>query len=301
MADNNSNIAQYESSMDNGSPIELYKFSYGDMEYLYTSAGENISLTIKEDQKTRTEKYFADAIGREEIRPNTSGSSAIDMQITVWKDHPVAKLFQGAPPEKSIKVKVMRLHNADLDKRDIAFIGIISQASFKNSTCKLTAKMENWLDKNIPRGLYQYFCTNSMFDHNCRLRKQDWQVAIFVDKVDGLKIYCNKFAAFPDGYFNGGCIYYDNQVRRVDVHKGNVVTIRYPFIRKPVNDAVITPGCSHLFSNCARHFNNTLNFSGCPYVAPTNSEKNPVGKGAYWLDSQVVQRDSDGFVGTIDL
>lgn len=301
MAEEQSNITQYESSVDNGSPIELYKFTQGDMDYLYTSVGSNISITISDDGKTRTEKYFADVISRAEIKPNTSSSGAMDMQITVWKDHPIAKLFQGAPPEKSVKVKIIRLHNDNLDKRDVVFIGIISQATFKNSDCTLTAKLENWLDKNIPRGLYKYFCKHSIYDHNCKLKKEEWQVEIFVDKIDGLTVYCDKLAEYEDGYFTGGSLYYDGQIRRVDVHKGNIVTLRYPFLRKPVNNAIITPGCNHLFPSCAKFFHNTLNFAGFPYVAPTNSEKNPVGKGAYWLDSQVVQRDTDGFVGTIEL
>jgi len=38
-----------------------------------------------------------------------------------------------------------------------------------------------------------------------------------------------------------------------------------------------------------------------PYVAPTDSTKNPTGKGAYWIDNLVIQRDTDGFVGTIDI
>lgn len=296
-----SNIAAQEKSVDGAEPIEFYQFAQKDMKYYYTSNHEDISLTIEEDGKKRTEKYFADYIERAEIRPNTSGTTAGDMRITVSKDHPVAKLFQGAPPETSVEVRIYRAHAIDINRYDIVFRGVISQATFEDSTCALTAKFENWLDKEVPNGMYQYFCKNLIFDHNCRLKKADWQVNIFVDKVIELKIYSEQFADFEDGYFAGGCLYFDGQIRMIDTHKGNVATVRYPFLREPRNDAVATPGCSHLFSVCAKRFANTENFTGCPYMPPTDSEKNPVGKGAYWMDSSVIHRDSKGFVGTIDL
>ncbi|SEJ35023.1 phage conserved hypothetical protein BR0599 [Propionispira arboris] len=296
-----SNITLYEQSIEDGEPIELYAFTQNDISYLYTSNFEDVSITIPTTAGVRTETYFADYIERAEITPNTSGSSATNMEITVWKDHPVAKLFQGAPPEKTVVVKIYRLHAANVDKYDVVFYGKISQANFEESKCTLTAKLENWLEKELPNGTYRYSCSNSIFDQNCQLRKEDWQVKIFVDKVSELTIYSAQFTNFEDGYFVGGRFYYDNQVRMIESHKGEVITIRYPFLRNPYNDAIVTPGCSHLFSICAKRFKNTDNFTGFPYIKPTDSEKNPVGKGIYWVDSQVVNRDSKGFVGTIKL
>jgi uncharacterized phage protein (TIGR02218 family) len=296
-----SNITVYEKLIEGGQPVELYKFTQKDINYFYTSNHKDVSITIKNEGQVRTEKYFADYIERAEIRPNTSGNTASDMQITVWKDHPVAKLFQGAPPEKSVEVRIYRAHAENIDKYDVVFYGIISQANFQESKCNLTAKLENWLDKELPNGMYQYFCKNMIYDQNCRLSKADWQVNIFVDKVEELKIYSMQFANYEDGYFTGGCLYYDDQIRMIDSHKGNIVTVRYPFLRDPHNDVVVTPGCDHLFSVCAKKFKNIENFTGCPYIPPTDSEKNPTGKGVYWVDSSVIERDSKGFVGTIKI
>lgn len=296
-----SNIKTFEKSVADGQPIELYKFTQGDISYFYTSYGKDISITINDDGKSRTEKYFADVIERAEIRPNTTSSSSIDMEIKVWKDHPVGKLFQGAPPEKSITIKIYRLHATDIDKYDTVFYGVISQANFEGSDCKLIAKMENWLDKEVPRGMYQYFCKNNLYDHNCRLRKNDFEQRIFVDKVVELNIYSTQFKTFPDDHFKGGLIYYDKQIRMIESHKGEVVKIRYPFLREPHNEIIVTVGCQRIFSICNKRFNNIENFNGFPYMPPTDSERNPVGKGVYWLDSLVVERDSDGFVGNIEL
>lgn len=296
-----SNIKSFESSDDAGQPVELYKFTQKGISYYYTSNCEDISITVKEDGKIRTEKYFADHISRAQLQPNTSGSTAGDMQVAVWKDHPVAKLFQGAPPEEPVTVEIHRAHAADVDRYDTVFYGVISQAVFEGSECKLTAKIENWLDKEIPNGMYQYFCVNMIYGPNCGLNKEDWQVDIFIDKIDELTVYSAQFAEYEDGYFAGGCIYFDGQARAIDEHKGNAIKMKYPFLREPHNDAVAVPGCGHLFSTCAKRFRNTDNFTGCPYMPPTDSEKNPVGKGAYWVDSSVIERDSKGFVGNIEM
>lgn len=84
-------------------------------------------------------------------------------------------------------------------------------------------------------------------------------------------------------------------------HVGNRVRLKYPFIETPHNDAIVSPGCDHLFKTCAKRFNNSLNFTGCPYVPPANPQHKNVGRGVYWVDSQIVQRDTNGFVGTISM
>jgi hypothetical protein len=114
-------------------------------------------------------------------------------------------------------------------------------------------------------------------------------------------IYSAQFASFADGYLTGGRIYYNDSVRMIAAHKGEWITVKYPFIDTPRNTIKVLPGCDTLFKTCALRYHNTINFSGVPYVAPTDSTKNPTGQGAYWIDSLVIQRDTDGFVGTISL
>jgi uncharacterized phage protein (TIGR02218 family) len=296
-----SNIEKYENSIQNGIPIECYKFSHMEMQYLYTSAAKDIELQIMENEKVVcTEKYYAEVISRDTIKPGSS-SSIESCVIKVSKDHPIAKLFQGAPPEFPVTCKVYRLHAPDTGRFDIELYARIGQAHFVDSECELTATMENWLNKELPNGVNQYYCNHVLFDHNCKLRKEDYQISAFIDKVDGLLVYSSAFEAYKDGYFEGGRLYYNENVRMIAEHKGNRVRLKYPFVNTPRNTVMVLPGCNSLFTTCALRYKNSLNFSGVPYVAPTDATKNPTGKGAYWIDSLVVQRDTDGFVGTIDL
>ena len=294
-----SNIEKYETSQQDGTPLECYNFSYNGVSYNYTSKASDVELVFT-DGTVRTEKYFADYISRKSIKPSSSGSSTATV-ITVDKDNNIAKLYQGPPPEKPVFVKIYRLHEQDTSKVDVVFYGRVSQASFRDSECDITVKLENYLSKELPTGMNQYTCNNVIYDEDCQLDKSKYKVDIFIDKVEGLSIYSTSFAEYPDGYFEGGFFYFSDYVRMISEHKGNMIKVKYPFIVTPRNNVAIYPGCDGLFKTCAKKFNNTLNFAGCPYIPPTDSEKNPVGKGVYWVDSLVIQRDTNGYVGTIGM
>ena len=293
-----SNIEKYENSVQDGVPVECYKFTYQQMNYLYTSAANDIELQVMENNITRTEKYFAEVISRSNVKPGSTGSISSSV-ITVSKDHAIAKLYQGAPPETPVTVLVYRAHEPDLARFDVVLYARVSQVSFKDSQCEITVTQENWLNKELPNGMNQYYCNNVIFDHKCRLNKEHYAVEIFIDKVDGLEVFSEKLAEYEDGYFEGGKIYFDGYVRLIAQQHFRVIKFSMTLAWKLKKEMV--PGCDHLFKTCALRYKNTLNFSGVPYCAPTDSEKNPTGKGAYWVDSLVVQRDTDGFVGTIEL
>lgn len=295
-----SNIEKYESSVQNGMPVECYQFIHDASSYLYTSKRDDVSIPVVENGITRTLLFFAEYIVRNELEPGSQGNQS-ETVITVSKDNPIAKLYQGPPPEIPVRVKIFRLHALDYKKYDVVFYGQVTQASFDDSQCSLSVKLENWLSKEIPNGLYRYTCNNVVYDHNCRLNKDDWKVEVFLDKVIDLDVYSKDFAKFPDGYFNNGPMYFDGNIRLIAEHVGVICRLKYPFSLKPRNNVFVAPGCDLLYKTCLKKFNNSDNFTGFPYVAPTDSEKNPTGKGVYWMDSQVVRRDTNGFVGNISL
>lgn len=296
----NSNITPYENSQQDGLPIECYKFTHGNTNFMYTSHCEDVNLIITENGLRRTESYFADYIERDTLKPCSKDDSA-SLIVSVSKDNPVAMLYQGAPPETPVTLLLHRFHKQDAEKYDTLFCGRVSQAGFEDSVCKLTIKQENWLSKELPKGKKSFFCNNVIYDKDCKLSKAAYQVDFMIDSVSGLSIKSTTFATYPNGYFNGGIMKHGDNVRMVATHIGDTITLRYPFPATPRNYAAAFPGCDHLFKTCALKYGNTLNFTGCPYVPPTDPTKNPTGGGVYWVDSQVVQRDTNGFVGSISM
>ena len=295
-----SNLSSFETSIQEGMPVECYKFTNDNMEYLYTSRRNDLDLEFTENGLKRTETYYAEYIKRNELIPGSQGSST-ETTITVSKENPVAKLYQTAPPETAVMVQIIRLHASDLSKRDVIFYGRITQASFEDSECNLTVALESWLTKEFPNGLYQYTCNNVLFDKNCRLNKDNYKETVFLDKVIDLDVYSKDFAKHEDGYYEGGRMYFDGHIRMITSHKGNVCTLRYPFHLKPRNDVIVLPGCDKIFKTCVKKFKNADNFTGFPYCPPTDAEKNPTGTGTYWMDGNIVVRDTKGFVHTMGL
>lgn len=292
-----SQIKPEETGLDTGQPVELYVFQHGDVNYLFTSDAQNITIPMS-DGTTKT--FYADTIQRENIKPGSSGNTEACI-VRVDKDNAVAKLYEGAPPEIPVKAMVYRLHASDLNRWDIVMRAQVTQVQFEGSECQLTCTMDAWLQKELPNGMNQYYCGHSVFDHNCGLKKSDYAVEALIDKVEGLHIYSSKFAEYADGYFEGGRLYHATSIRMIAAHKGNCVTLKYPCTNIPRNIVTVVPGCDQLFSTCAKRYHNTLNFSGIPYCPPTDPEKNPTGQGTYWIDSLVVQRDTNGYVGTITI
>ncbi|EGO65622.1 phage BR0599 family protein [Acetonema longum] len=295
-----SNITVYESSAQNGQPIECYKFRYRDMTYLYTSDRSDVALTVTENELTGTERYAADYIRRNSIKPSSQGDSS-SVVVTVTKDNAVAALFKAAPPDKPVTLTIIRLHDQDHGVFDKLFAGEIVQASFRDSECELTVKMENWLSRKLPNFMRQFFCCNVVYDASCRLNKADYEQTLYVDGASGLNVAMNELTNYETDYFAGGMMYYGGNMRMISANAGAALTLRYPFPATPMGYVTLVPGCDKLFRTCAKRFNNTLNFTGCPYIPPDTDSAAQVGNGVYWVDSAVVKRDTDGYIGRISM
>lgn len=296
----NSNITTYESSIQDGQPLECYKFVYGSTTYAYTSARFDVSLSVTSNGITSTEHYRAEHIRRNGIKPSSQGDSA-SVSVTVDKDNAVAALFKGTPPSKKVLLTIIRLHEQNHNAYDKVFAGEVVQGAFQDSECVLTVKMENWLTRKLPNFMRQFFCCNVIYDASCRLNKADYAKEVYVDGVNGLVITAAELEGTTDDYYTGGLMHYGDDVRMISANSGKTLTLRYPFPTTPMGKVTVYPGCDQRFRTCAVRFGNTENFSGCPYVKPAQSEDTKAGKGVYWVDEAVVQRDTDGYVGVISI
>ncbi len=293
-----SNISSYEESQQDGVPLECFRFECSGITYLYTSNRYDVTVGIHEGGVTRSEQYTATYIKRNSIKPSSQGGVS-SVTVTVDKDNVVAALFKGSPPSGRVMVTILRLHNQDKNTYDTIYVGEIIQAAFQDSECEFTVKLENWLTRKFPNFMRQFFCCNVVYDESCRLVKSSYEKLIYISRVSGLSVISDDLSQHEEDYFAGGVLYHNGNSRMIQGNKGNTLTLRYPFPTTPMGAVSIYPGCNGLFRTCATRFNNTLNFTGCPYVPPEFSSDNKKGKGVYWVDSAVVQRDTDGYVGMI--
>lgn len=291
-------IRPEETSVSDGQPIELYLFTHGEISMQYTSGAERVDVAYNGSTLT----FQPETISRDNIKPGSSGSIEACV-VKVHKDNGVAKLYEGAPPEIPVSVLVLRLHANDLTRADVVLRGQVSQVHFTDSECEITCTMDAWLQKELPNGMNQFYCNWAVFDHNCGLNRAEHEVTIMIDRIEGNSvIYSEDLKQYEDGYFDGGRLYDGKgSVRMISKQADGVLWLKYPFVDPPRNEVTLLPGCDQLFTTCARRYANTIHFGGVPYCPPTDPKKNPTGKGVYWIDSLVIQRDTNGYVGTIEI
>ena len=85
-----------------------------------------------------------------------------------------------------------------------------------------------------------------------------------------------------------------NCFRAIKLHRDRGILLKYPIpLSERTTTFTVYPGCNGLFTECARKFGNTDNFSGIPYIQPYDAFLHPVNKGAYWVDGNIVYRDTN--------
>ena len=291
----------YETSIEYAQPIELYYFSYGEDSYAYTSTYYIQTIAIQDNLITFVPEYIKRS---DSLKQSDSSNNLETCVITVPRSNAVAMLFQGTPPElDSVHVQVFRKHGEDDGEYIRILRGIISQVRFSGSDAELTVTIEHILTRNIPRGKLSYFCQNCVYDKKCTLNRDDYKMLCHKDNEGwSLTIKSDDLSDIDDGYYTGGYMQMGNSFRQIVKHSGNTVRIKYPINSVDRKDEFyVFPGCDNLFSTCHTRFGNTENFTGVPYQMPYNAFKHSTTKGVYWVDGNIVFRDTDRKLYTMNL
>ena len=88
-------FSAYEESIDMGSPVECFLFSYYDQVYSYTSSQESQTINIDGNLTVFNAEYIKR--GDSLCTGNSAGNQEA-CTITVLRNNPIALLYHGAPP-----------------------------------------------------------------------------------------------------------------------------------------------------------------------------------------------------------
>lgn len=281
-----------ETSVDSAQPIELYIFSYNGISYFYTTSQYTQNIEYNGDNFVFNPEYIKRG---DSLKLGDSGGSIETCTITVLRNNAVALLYQGSPPEiDEIHVEIYRIHGENNNDFIKILDGVVSQVRFLDSEAELTITIENVLNRYIPRGTLSYYCQNCIYDEKCGLVADSYALKCYVDGgIQGLNIYSSNLMERPSGYFTDGYLHMGNSFRSIVNHTGNCVVIKYPInMADRLGSFTVYPGCSNLFKTCAERFGNTDNFNGVPYIQPYDAFRHPVDRGAYWVDSEYIVRDT---------
>lgn len=262
-----------ETSLQDGSPIELYLFNYNEANYTYTSHFYAINQKVDGQQFTFAPEYIKRS---DSLKLGDSSGTMETCTINVLRTNNVALLFQGPPPENgSVRVQIFRQHGDDASNAALIRIlrGVVSQVRFTDSEAELTITIEHILKREIPRGKLSYYCQNLIYDFKCQLSEDAYKMRCRVDggtdNLQKLFIKSDDLRNKPSGYYTDGFMKMGNCYRQIKQHTADTIYIKYPILRSERQGTFyVWPGCENLFSVCHEKFSNTDHFSGVPYQQP---------------------------------
>lgn len=180
-------FSAYESSVEDGGPIQLYRFVYG------TEAGEYFAYTSSTEQQIVDHggsvgviTYEPIPIERGSIVSNgTLDKSAIKIGLDVGND--LAELFRVYPPSSVVQLTIYEGHIDDPDGEFVViWAGRIVQASREGSELQLSGEpISTQLRRAGLRRNYQYGCPHALYSDACGASRAAATVSATVSAIDG--------------------------------------------------------------------------------------------------------------------
>ena len=262
-------FAQYENSIEESQPVELYTFTLGGTVYRYTSS--------EATENDGTNDFTAKAIKRgrlEQSREEKASLANIELPAT---DAFAANYINRTPGEKAT-VQIRRFQRPDgaTPELILLFSGVVESVKFTNNGQTAVVNVSPLViafSRPIPRFTYQSMCNHFLYDESCTVLKTDYDETATVTSVSGANITVGSIGQ-PLGYYQGGYVERSNGETRAVLANdtlSTVFTILLPFFDDITGETVtFYAGCDHTISTCKTKFNNVINYGGFAYVPTRN-------------------------------
>jgi len=247
-----------EKSIEDNSPIELYKFSRPNVGkiYLYTSSPDPITLEGL--------TYEPVALEREAVKVTEDVNKAsLDIKLPYTVE--LVLDYVGEVIVDAITVTVYRENVGGFIQYWAGSLDSISVSEpFAEASCVTVAKA---MEDSMLHLLHSVQCPYQLFHGaTCRVDENLFTVAGTVSASTGTTIQSVAFATKPDGWFLGGQITINARRRMIMGHTGDVITIS-PYLLTGAGDTFqASAGCAHTTTDCTTKFGNLLNYGGEPYI-----------------------------------
>ncbi|WP_458321525.1 phage BR0599 family protein [Providencia sp. CRPN22473] len=252
-----------ETTNDSGRPVLLYEFRLLDKYWRYTSA----------DSKITAAGSVWEPLGMTDDGVKQTGEAATDaLNLTMPNTSAVVGLFIGTPPGSPVFLTIRKLHLGDGDAA-VCYVGevqSINQGSNPTVATVTVATLSATMDRNGLRLAWSRGCPHVLYDRQCRVIKDHFKVDATVLSVGAGTVTSNTYAGFPDGYFAGGFIEWNDpqygvERRGIESHTGDTITI-FGTVDGLAGGFILKtyPGCPRTVTACNTIFNNLANYGGVP-------------------------------------
>lgn len=261
---------QFETSPEDGRPIEFYVFKLGShVEWYYTNADHDLTIdgklfvatTILSTNIQQTGEYVNDAL---------------NLDAPSWIAP--AQLFMSSPPTTPISVRISYKH-VQADELIVGYVGEIRQVDFTRPG-RARINCESLMSSMSREGLrlaWQRACPYALYDQlTCKVDKALWKIDFLVLRIDGFVIDVLLATVKPNGHFDRGFLEWSHPIRgtehiSIDIHTeltGGESNGRFVLSMPPGElfegaRGSAYPGCNFTPANCTT-FNNFDNYGGVP-------------------------------------
>lgn len=263
--------AQKDNSVQEGQPVEFYKFTSPLGTFRFTSDNEpgicNGELYL----------VLPGGITRTSIETGSVVDTVMTMDFTFRADTDLARLYCYQTTPELMNVEVRRAHrgddwNTEWEMEWMGY-GLDVSGSGPTITIKTGSVIQAKLNGNIASIYYQRMCNHMLFDERCKVNKDDWTITSTITKVQRQLITVENDQS-ADGELKAGEIEHvrTGEKRSIYDNSSNIITIGYPFGDAQVGDEVrLVFGCDHKrLGHCKNRFNNVQNFGGFPFIPVEN-------------------------------
>ena len=277
----------YESSVQDGEPVEIYTFECPSTTFYLTSAEQDFNLGGI--------VYSSTEIARGNPMEIPIGANR-EIIITIPIDHPLAlALNNNGIPAENVLCTIKRAHRPMIETSGPVLGGSPYRQIWRgyvNGTAstgpelqlRIPSAIEEKFTVKLPTVVSGRMCSHLLYDTGCQVpRSTANRVDPFPTVVSalGTTLTISSIGGKPDSWAA-----YGEVVRRVDgarrsilTQVATVLTIDLPFGVLEFGDQLeVWAGCNHLVTECYSKFENVANFGGQPDM-PTNNPTAPSGHG----------------------
>lgn len=257
----------YESSIEQGRPIQFYRFTLGSTIWTYTSADQDLVVS--------GQTWLSTPITDDGIK-QTGEAQSEQMSITAPDDVGPAVVYATSPPSADIKVEILRMHEGMTTLR-ICFVGTVVQVGYPHpGQCLISVQtMSATMRRTGLRICYQRACPYALYDtQTCRADKTAHALPGFIRSINGYVINVDEAIESTDNVFAGGFLEWQHPVRgtqRIMIESslgtGGALTIFDDVQELNVGMPItVYPGCDKTPTTCQTVFNNYVNYGGFEFM-----------------------------------
>lgn len=257
-----------ETSVNEGQPLELYRFEWGANVLLYSSGDENF---IDGD-----DVYTPVPIERSTTDINSTGQVS-PVTLRVPRDFPVAGVNVANVPGRTIWLTIRRLHLTDggAPEQVVFWTGRLVNTAWIGSQAELRCEPINAaIERQCLRRAYQTQCPLMLYAPECGLVKEEWSLTLAGSDLtpSGADITAAGIGGYADDFFTNGFIMQNDLYQRlITAHTGSTITLLEPLPAiEPADNIRIFAGCDRSFATCRDKFSNGDNHGGYLFIPKVN-------------------------------